>query len=60
MLFVMKSEEKAKNLLAWFEETRNGFVKANNKLLICTFFYSEEKDVSENTQNICCLNVLVC
>lgn len=32
MLFVMKSEEKAKNLLAWFEETRNGFVKANNKL----------------------------
>lgn len=32
MLFVMKSEEKGKNLLAWFEETRNGFVKANNKL----------------------------
>lgn len=48
---------KAKNLLACFEETRNGFVKANNKLL--SFFNLEEKERCE-WKNICCLNVIVC
>lgn len=42
MLFVMKSEEKAKNLLAWFKETRNGFVKANNKLIFALFLFRRE------------------
>lgn len=43
---------KAKNLLACFEETRNGFVTANNKLLY--FFNLEEKERCE-WKNICCL-----
>lgn len=45
MLFPMKSEEKPKIYLHAFEETRNGFVKANNKLLY--FFNLEEKERCE-------------
>lgn len=50
---------KAKNLHACFEEIRNGFVKANNKLLYFFKFRSERR-MWVKIQNICCLNVLVC